>query len=119
MIEAVARNEPGFIAGVGDKVHVEYVIAIKRGALLKTLGKRYSELAEFHNLLVEHDLVDRIKAPAFPEKQSFRDGWYKFDSTDVQSDFVRARAGRRGEPFRGTGRLARRARLDARRGRAS
>ena len=95
------------------QVHVEYVIAIKRGALLKTLGKRYSELHEFHNLLVEHDLVDRVRAPPFPEKQSFRDGWYKFDSTDVQSDFVRARADRRGESFR---RLTWRVCPDARRG---
>jgi len=91
VIEAVVRKETGFVAGIGDKVHVEYIIAIKRGLLLKTLGKRYSELHEFHLLLIEHRLIDRIKAPPFPEKQSFRDGWYKFDANDVTSDFVRAR----------------------------
>lgn len=91
VIDSVVRKESGVIAGIGDKVHVEYIIAIKRGLLLKTLGKRYSELHEFHNLLVEHKLIDKIKAPPFPEKQSFRDGWYKFDSTDTSSDFVRAR----------------------------
>ncbi|KAH8088666.1 hypothetical protein JL720_6616 [Aureococcus anophagefferens] len=85
VIDSVVRKESGVIAGIGDKVHVEYIIAIKRGLLLKTLGKRYSELHEFHNLLVEHKLIDKIKAPPFPEKQSFRDGWYKFDSTDTSS----------------------------------
>jgi len=91
VIEAVARKESGFVAGIGDKIHVEYVIAIRRGLLLKTLGKRYSELHEFHLLLVEHRLIDRVKAPAFPEKQSFRDGWYKFDANDTASEFVRGR----------------------------
>lgn len=75
VIDSVVRKETGFIAGVGDKIHVEYIIAIRRGLLLKTLGKRYSELHEFHLLLLEHNLVDKIKAPPFPEKQSFRDGW--------------------------------------------
>ena len=56
-------------------MHVEYVIALKRGSQLKTLGKRYSELHDFHDLLLEHGLVDKLKAPPFPEKQTFRDSW--------------------------------------------
>ena len=52
---------------------------------------RYSELEEFHAVLLSHNLVDRLQAPPFPEKQTFRDSWYKFDATDVNSDFVRNR----------------------------
>ena len=91
MIDAVAKKEPGFVAGFGDKVHVEFVVALKRGSQLKTVGKRYSELEEFHAVLLSHNLVDRLQAPPFPEKQTFRDSWYKFDATDVNSDFVRNR----------------------------
>ena len=91
VIDAVAKKEPGFVAGFGDKVHVEFVVALKRGAQLKTVGKRYSELEEFHAVLLSHNLVDRLQAPPFPEKQTFRDSWYKFDATDVNSDFVRNR----------------------------
>ena len=40
---------------------------------------------------MSHNLVDRLQAPPFPEKQTFRDSWYKFDATDVNSDFVRNR----------------------------
>ena len=92
VIDSVVRKESGFIAGVGDKTHVEYIIAIKRGLLLKTLGKRYSELHEFHNLLVEHKLIDKIKAPPFPEKQSFRDGWR---ASRVRREFLFGREGGR------------------------
>ena len=91
VIDAVAQKEPGFVAGFGDKVHVEYVVALKRGAQLKTVGKRYSELEEFHAVLLSHNLVDRLQAPPFPEKQTFRDSWYKFDATDVTSDHIRNR----------------------------
>ena len=83
VIDAVAKKEPGFVAGFGDKVHVEFVVALKRGSQLKTVGKRYSELEEFHAVLLSHNLVDRLQAPPFPEKQTFRDSWYKFDATDV------------------------------------
>ncbi len=91
VIDAVAKKEPGFVAGFGDKVHVEFVVALKRSSQLKTVGKRYSELEEFHAVLLSHNLVDRLQAPPFPEKQTFRDSWYKFDATDVNSDFVRNR----------------------------
>jgi len=48
-------------------------------------------LEEFHAVLLSHNLVDLLQAPPFPEKQTFRDSWYKFDATDVNSDFVRNR----------------------------
>lgn len=88
IIDAVVRKESML---TGTKEHVEYIIKLTRGLQLKTLGKRYSELQAFHQLLLEHRLIDRIRAPPFPEKQTFRDGWYKFDHTDTGSDFVRTR----------------------------
>lgn len=93
IIDAVVRKETLLAVGdgIGTKEHVEYVIKITRGLQLKTLGKRYSELQSFHQLLLEHRLIDRVSAPPFPEKQTFRDGWYKFDHTDTNSEFVRSR----------------------------
>lgn len=93
IIDAVVRKETllNVGEGIGTKEHVEYIIKLNRGMLLKTLGKRYSELQAFHQLLLEHRLIDRVKAPPFPEKHTFRDGWYKFDHTDTSSDFVRTR----------------------------
>mmetsp|Transcript_23438 Transcript_23438/g.30432 ORF Transcript_23438/g.30432 Transcript_23438/m.30432 type:complete len:226 (+) Transcript_23438:69-746(+) len=93
IIDAVVRKETLLAVGdgIGTKEHVEYIIKLTRGQLLKTVGKRYSELQAFHNLLIEHRLIDRLTAPPFPEKQTFRDGWYKFDHTDTNSDFVRSR----------------------------
>lgn len=93
VIDALVRKETLIAVGdgYGTKEHVEYIIKLQRGLQLKTLGKRYSELQQFHAMLLEHEIVNRVQAPPFPEKQTFRDGWYKFDQTDCSSDFVRAR----------------------------
>ena len=93
IIDAVVRKETLLEvgAGIGTKEHVEYIIKLSRGLLLKTLGKRYSELQSFHQLLLEHKLIHKLTCPPFPEKQTFRDGWYKFDSTDTNSNFIRSR----------------------------
>ncbi|KAJ1461041.1 Phox homologous domain-containing protein [Pelagophyceae sp. CCMP2097] len=90
VIDVVKRKET-IMEGFGSKEHIEYIIKIARGQQLKTIGKRYSELATFHQLLAQHQLIDRVRAPPFPEKQTFRDGWYTFNNNDVGSDFIRAR----------------------------
>jgi len=76
IIDAVVRKETLLAVGdgIGTKEHVEYVIKLSRGLMLKTLGKRYSELQQLHAMLLEHQLIDKINCPPFPEKQTFRDG---------------------------------------------
>ena len=90
VIDAVVRKEEGFM-GIGEKEHVEYIVKLKKGENLKILSKRFSDLHTFHQTLNEQNVIDRATAPVFPDKQVMREGWYKFDHTDTNSDFVRAR----------------------------
>lgn len=95
VIDVVVRKEALFSFGEGEgygsKEHVEFIVKLKKGDSLKICSKRYSDLHQFHQTLSEQNLIDRSKAPVYPDKQVVREGWYKFDHTDTSSDFVRAR----------------------------
>ena len=112
VIDTVKRKESSFDV-FGSKEHIEYIIKLARGSQLKTVGKRYSELTQFHLLLVEHQLVDRIREQTtlfmmpnrraalpretdLPRRLVQVSRLYdlilvRFDNTDLSSDFIRAR----------------------------
>jgi hypothetical protein len=48
---------------------VEFIVKLKKGDSLKICSKRYSDLHQFHQTLSEQNLIDRSKAPVYPDKQ--------------------------------------------------
>jgi len=90
IIDAVQRADQDW-SGLMQQKHIEYVIKLFISAnKMKIVGKRFSELYEFHQLLTEKRLLDP-SSPAFPDKNVLNQNWFKMDEKDVNSEFVKQR----------------------------
>ena len=90
IIDALARTEKDWL-GV-EMQFVEYLIKCSLSAdKIKICGKRFSELSELNNALIERRIVDPTKVPPFPDKNNLHQNWWKGTDKDPKSDFVQNR----------------------------
>mmetsp|Transcript_16958 Transcript_16958/g.49417 ORF Transcript_16958/g.49417 Transcript_16958/m.49417 type:complete len:251 (-) Transcript_16958:533-1285(-) len=91
VIDAVQRSNQDW-SGMVEKQHIEYVLKLAiSDSKIKIIGKRYSELHEFHLQLQERRLIDPTKSPPFPDKSIVHGNWWKFQDKDPKSEFVQQR----------------------------
>lgn len=91
IIDAVQRTNPDW-SGMMEQQFVEYVIKLAiSDDKIKIVGKRYSELGDFHTQLVERRVVPEKRMPPFPDKGIAHQNWWKFNEKDPDSEFVQQR----------------------------
>lgn len=67
---------------------IEYVIKLSVNSNeMKIVNKRYSELGQFHQMLVDRKTMD-LRGVTFPDKAVFHENWWKGQDKDPESPFV-------------------------------
>ena len=92
IIDATLRKSTDWF-GV-ESSSIEYLVKIHILAdpsQICIIGKRFSEIGQLHQTVLDLDLVSKEGAPPFPDKNDLHENWWLLSDKDPSSEFVKQR----------------------------